>query len=54
MDIRSFTKEKLEKLKNMLDIKTHELNKIIKISINKMWINDLTELYNILDKDFCP
>ena len=39
--INSFTKEKLEKLKNEIDNLDIEINSLEKISIKQLWLNDL-------------
>ena len=51
MDIRSFTSEKLEKLKKLRNDKDIELKTINNTNIKQMWINDLHELNILLKND---
>ena len=51
MTVRSFTKEKLTELKKLIDNKTKIMKGLSIKSSNDLWLEDLQELYNILDKD---
>ena len=44
MNIRSFTKEKLEKLQKEIGQFEKELEKVTKMTEKRMWLNDLTDL----------
>lgn len=48
MPINSFTKEKLQALKDQIDLKKEQLHSILKKSIEDLWIDDIAKIERIL------